>query len=182
MAFLRPFDKRNLEPRSSYIKSGVLSLNQVTFYFLLCCPPWHLIQDTLFLSHCLSALWWEDMPCLRRVLCMSAVPAMHPPFFFWVSAAHFEEEVVLMSEPGGVSKRTPAVREEAISQDTAWKLEHRQPPLRGKKKSKTEARHIIRTRNCALPYGPPGPAGISSPVIQECRHRRRSKLRLPEVT
>lgn len=78
------------------------------------------------------------MPHLRRVLCMSAVPAMHPLFFFWVSAAHFEKEVVLMSEPGGVSKRTPAVKEEAISQDTAWKLEHRQPPLAGGKKSQRQ--------------------------------------------
>ena len=52
---------------------------------------------------------------------MSAVPATLPPFFFWVSAARFEEEVVLMSEPGGVSQRT-SVKEEAISQDRAWKL------------------------------------------------------------
>ena len=53
---------------------------------------------------------------------MSAVPATPPPFFFWVSAARFEEEVVLMSELGGVSQRTSAVKEEAISQDRAWKL------------------------------------------------------------
>lgn len=67
---------------------------------------------------------------------MSAVPAMPLPFF-WVSAACFEEEVVLMSEPGGVSKRTPAVKEEAISQDTAWKLLSTDSCLwRGKKKVK----------------------------------------------
>lgn len=36
-------------------------------------------------------------------------------------------------------------------------LEHRQLPLWGKKKSKTEARPVIRTKNCALPYGSPGP-------------------------
>ena len=156
MAFLRPLDKRNLEPRSSYIKSWVLSLNQVTFYFLLCCAPWHLIQDTSFLLHYLCVVvGGHALPkaCSLHV----PVPATHPLFFFWVSAAHFEEEVVLMSEPGGVSKRTPAVKEEAISQDTAWKLKPRPPPLGEKKKSKTEARPVIRTKNCALPYGSPGP-------------------------
>lgn len=104
------------------------------------------------------------MPCLRCVLCMSAVPATPPPFFFWVSAACFEEEVVLMSEPGGVSKRTPAVKEEAISQDRGWKLLSIDSCLWGRGgKSKTEARPVIRTKNCALPYG-------RSPGPQTCCH------------
>ena len=79
VAFLRPLGKRRThEPRSSYIKSCALSLNQVTFSFLLCYPPWHLIQETLFPLHYLGTLWWEVVPCLRRALCVAAPPAVHP--------------------------------------------------------------------------------------------------------
>ena len=77
MAFLRPLDKRNLEPRSSYIKSWVLSLNQVTFYFLLCCPPWHLIQDTSFPLHYLCVVvGGHALPKARSL--HVPVPATHP--------------------------------------------------------------------------------------------------------
>lgn len=73
------------------------------------------LQETLPHSHHLGSLWWEDEHFLRSMLCLAAHEQRVPGFIPWLNAVLEEDEVMLLSQLGGVSRRAHTAEEEVFS-------------------------------------------------------------------